>query len=309
MTRAAAETGPAWLEIAVEVAGIDGELVADVLRQACSGGVAIEPAHRLDREIDAYVVDGDASAVVRGYLPAGGDSVRARRSLRLALAMAPVQSPARWRRARRLLAVDWRDSWKKHFGVQRIGRALIIKPSWVEYARRPGDTVIEIDPGMAFGTGQHQTTAMCLRAVEELMRPGAAALDLGCGTGILAIAAAKLGASRVVALDIDGQAVKAAQENAAANGEGRIDVRAGSLEEESGVFDVLVANISALALERMAARMAAALSPGGVLIASGFLDDAVERLSLAFRSVGLTIDRVVDEGVWRCLIARKPARP
>jgi ribosomal protein L11 methyltransferase len=298
-------TAPDWLEISVEVSGIDSELAADLLRQACSGGVAIEPAFRLDRAIDAYVVDGDAPALVRGYLPSSAESDRIRRSLRLALSMAPLQAQPRWRRARRVPEESWRDSWKKHFGIQRIGRALVIKPSWVSYASKGGETIIEIDPGMAFGTGQHPTTAMCLRALEDRVQSGMSVLDLGCGSGILSIAGAKLGATRILALDLDPLAVKAATENAAANvASHSVDVQEGSLGPDMPLFDIIVANISGLTLERLAPALAAALhSPGGVLIASGFLEDAVTALSRAFADAGLTVEQVIDDGLWRAIIA------
>ena len=327
---------PALLEISVEVAGIDAEVAADVFRQACSGGVAIQPASRFDPASDAYVVDGDAPAVVSGYLPAGPDSERIRRSLRLALRMAPLQTPPRWRRARRLREESWRDSWKKHFGVQRIGRALVVKPSWTQYRLKGREIVIEIDPGMAFGTGQHPTTAMCLRALEERVRPGIALLDLGCGSGILAIAATKLGATRVLALDIDPNAVSAARQNATANGVAHIvEAREGTIHAPRGVrlsndhmsaetapsetaptsdptpttqpdtFNIIVANISGLTLERLAPALAAVLSPGGLLITSGFLDDAVAGLQKAYKAAAMTPDSVIEDGVWRAIIALK----
>ncbi len=296
-----------WLEIAVEVAGIDSELAADLLRQACPGGVAIEPSFRLDTAADVYVVDGDAPAVVRGYLHPSPDSERLRRSLRLALSMAPLQSPPRWRRARRLREQSWRDSWKKHFGIQRVGRALVVKPSWLTYALKGGETVIEIDPGLAFGTGQHPTTAMCLQALEELVSPGVSVLDLGCGSGILAIAAAGLGATRVLALDIDPLAVKAARDNAIANGVAHlVETREGTLETSDERFNIIAANISGLTLERLAAALACTLTPGGALITSGFLQDAVQGLSRAFTGAGLDVDRVLQEGVWRAIIAHAP---
>jgi len=297
------DEGIEWLEIAVEVAGIDADLAADLLRQACPGGVAIQSASRFDHDSDSYVADGDAPALVCGYLPSGEDSERIRRSLRLAMRAAPLERPPRWRRVRRLREESWRDSWKKHFGIQRHGRALVVKPSWTHYRLKGGDIVIEIDPGMAFGTGQHPTTAMCLRALEDQVRTGASVLDLGCGSGILAIAAAKLGARRVLALDVDPNAVRAARENAAANAVADvIEVREGTLEAEGRPFDVIVANISGLTLERLAVPLARSLAPGGSLITSGFLDDAVAALSCTFEGVGLRVS-VVRDGVWRAIIA------
>ena len=373
----------AWTEISVEVAGIDSETVADVFRQVCPGGAVIEPSHRLDPEIDAYVVDGDGPAIVRGYAPADADIDRIKRGLRLALQHAPLQAPPRWRRPRRLHEADWRNAWKKHFGLQRIGQALVIRPSWVEYRLKEGETVIRLDPGMAFGTGQHPTTAMCLRAIEQRLRPGMNVLDLGCGSGILSIAAAKLGAARVLALDTDPQAIKATIENALANETSHlIEVRESTLgspdqarqppgvrlsngpgldpatstatrrtsdkaktpqpdghgaataprsarpeapvepalsaqqpkgraaeprpDDERPSFNLIAANISGLALQRLAPGLAAALLPDGALIASGFLEDAVPGLRRAFENCGLGVDEVIQEGVWRALVATRP---
>jgi ribosomal protein L11 methyltransferase len=191
--------------------------------------------------------------------------------------------------------------------VQRIGRALVVRPSWVDYRLRGGETVIQIDPGLAFGTGQHPTTAMCLRLLEELALPRVSVLDLGSGSGILGIAAAKLGAARVLALDTDPQAVKATGDNVAINGVAAVvEPREGTLESAGGeTFDVIVANISGLTLERLADGLAASLKAGGALIASGFLEDAVAGLRVAFEGAALRIERVVDEGVWRAIVARR----
>jgi ribosomal protein L11 methyltransferase len=221
--------------------------------------------------------------------------------------MAPLLSPAKWRRVKRLREESWRDAWKKHFGVQRIGCALIVRPSWVDYRLKSGETVIQIDPGMAFGTGQHPTTAMCLSALEEFVRPGVAVLDLGSGSGILGIAAARLGAARVLALDIDPQAVKATLENARINAVTAVLVaREGPLEAAGeAMFDIIVANISGLTLERLAPDLVRLLEPSGILIASGFLEDAVDGLVRAFATAGLTVQRVAEDGVWRAVIGRR----
>lgn len=309
-TDPALTTGP-WLEIAVEVAGIDSEIAADLLRQACPGGVAIEQPSRLDRETETYVPDGDAPSLVKGYVRPDADIDRIRRGLEIALQAAPLQSPPVWQETRELAETDWREAWKKYFGVQRIGQRLVIVPSWVEYTPKPEDIVLSIDPGMAFGTGQHPTTAMCLAALESLTGDVGArlaaperVLDLGCGSGILAIAAAKLGSGRVLAVDIDPRAVKATHENAAANNV-VIDAREATLETIDEQFDLIVANISGLTLDRLAPLIAASLTSRGTLIASGFLDDAVDGLGNSFKGAGLVIERVIEDGIWRAIIAEK----
>ncbi|MEK7248728.1 MAG: 50S ribosomal protein L11 methyltransferase, partial [Chloroflexota bacterium] len=177
MTLPSDNTGP-WLEIAVEVAGIDAEIAADLLRQACTGGVAIETPSRLDRETETYVPDGDGPALVKGYLQPSDDADRVQQNMRLALQAAPLQRPAVWREPQLLADADWRESWKRYFGVQRIRKypvgqgprpdppsvgkdpcpdreegRLVIVPSWVEHSPKPDDIVLHIDPGMAFGTG------------------------------------------------------------------------------------------------------------------------------------------------------------
>ena len=299
-------SGP-WLEIAVEVAGIDAEIAADLLRQACPGGVAIETPSRLDLATETYVADGDADSLVKGYVRPADDVERLRRNLEIALQTAPLQRPAVWHETRELADEDWRDSWKKYFGVQRIGERLVIVPSWVEHRPKPDDVVLRIDPGMAFGTGQHPTTAMCLAALEDVAVNRASVLDLGCGSGILAIAAAKLGAGRVVAIDIDPQAIKATRANAAGNDVADvIETREGTLEAVSERFDIVVANISGLTLERLAPLLAQALAAGGRLIASGFLEDTVDGLRGAFEGAGLRVEQTVEEGIWRAIIARRP---
>jgi len=305
----APDPGPDSLtEISVETAGIDAELVADAFRQACSEGVAIEAPSRFDRETETYVLDGDAPALVKGYVPAGEDAERIGDTLRLVLQAAPLDRPLVWQQPKRLHETDWRNAWKKHFGVQHIGRGVVVVPSWIEYKPRAGEVIVRIDPGMAFGTGQHPTTAMCLRALEEVGPRDATVLDLGCGSGILSIVAVLLGARSVLALDIDPLAIKAAAENTADNGVAEaIEIRAGTIEEGAPdqTFDLALANISGLTLERLAPSLAGVLKPGGRLIASGFLEDTVDSLKSALEASGLHVERVVEDGVWRAIVARR----
>jgi len=159
---------------------------------------------------------------------------------------------------------------------------------------------------MAFGTGQHPTTLMCLRALEETVRPGADVLDLGAGSGALALAAARLGAARVLALDTDPLAVRAARDNVRLNGlEAVVRVEESTLEGGIGPFDVIAANISAAVIVDLAGAMAAALKPGGVLIAGGFSEARAAEVAAALAAAGLTVERTLSEGEWRTVVGRR----
>ena len=172
---------------------------------------------------------------------------------------------------------DWRDSWKQHFTLLRVGKNLVIKPSWIEYEQQPGDVVIDLDPGLAFGTGYHPTTYSCLEALEELIQPGHSLLDVGTGSGILTIAAAKLGAAHITAVDIDGHAVRAARKNFRRTGiSDRVAAESGSIPgavTRGRSYDVAVANISARGIRLVSPAISDLLASDGVFIASGVIVD------------------------------------
>jgi ribosomal protein L11 methyltransferase len=280
-----------WLELSVEAPPAAEEAVADVLRRHVRGGVSIEAA--------------DASVVVKGYLPADGDLPRRRRALRRQLAALALPSALR---SRWLSEQDWAHVWKEFFPVLRVSPRLVVCPTWRSYRPRKGEAVIRLDPGMAFGTGQHPTTLMCLSALEELLRPGMDVLDLGTGSGILALAAARLGASSVLALDIDPQAAAVARENVRLNRlEAMVRVEEGGLDEApTAAFDLAMANISAAVIVEMAPALAGVLRPGGALIVAGFSADSAERVSGALARTGLVVERSLADGDWRAFIARRP---
>jgi ribosomal protein L11 methyltransferase len=208
---------------------------------------------------------------------------------------------------RPVLEQDWVEAWKKRLKVLRIGERLVIRPSWLDYDAAAGDVVIQLDPGMAFGTGLHPTTQLCLCALEELVRPGMKVLDLGTGSGILAMAAAKLGAKRVLALDSDQQAVSVARANVNDNGvDGLVSVRRGSLSDVSGRHDLVVVNILARVIVEMVEEgLSERLRPDGVLITAGIIVDKSAEVIRAFERSNLELVDQRQRGDWISLLAKR----
>jgi ribosomal protein L11 methyltransferase len=203
---------------------------------------------------------------------------------------------------------DWADAWKQHFPVLRVGRRLVIRPTWRRHRAAEGDVVLALDPGMAFGTGLHPTTRLCLAALERLADGGAVegrnVLDVGCGSGILAIAAIRLGASSALGLDTDPIAIEATSANARRNRIARsVRAREGTLPTGEGSFDVILANLIASLLVRLAPELRAELAPGGTLLASGIVADREAEVRDAFRRAGLRVTDRFAEGDWVALDA------
>ena len=194
---------------------------------------------------------------------------------------------------------DWSENWKQYYMPFRIGEHMVVKPTWEPWDTQPGDLIIEIDPGMAFGTGTHETTAMCVGLIEKYYQ-GGTLLDVGTGSGILAIAAARLGAKGIVAVDIDPDAVRVARENVSHNGlEEAIEVKKGDLLQGlSQQFDFAVANILAPVICMLAAPLKAHLTPGGRFVCSGIIAEAEKDVHDALLAAGYVIDEICHKGDW-----------
>ncbi len=211
---------------------------------------------------------------------------------------------------RTLGAEAWSEAWKDHFQLQRIAANLVIAPSWEGYAPAAGEAVVVLDPGTAFGTGGHPTTRLCLRALVEHMRPGDRVADVGCGSGILAITAAVLGAREVVATDRDGAALPVARNNALRNHvEARLRlIEADLLPPDAGAFDLITCNITANEVARFAGDLRSALAPGGRFIASGFLASSLAMVEDAVLRSGLQVVATPGEEGWTACVAVRPSR-
>ena len=297
-----------YIEITAAVAADAAETAADILRGLTGRDVSIElPFTQPDLESDA-IVDRAGQAVVRGY----GDGDRASQAMDAARAAFLAAGIEALVSARDVAEEDWAESWKEHFHVERFGERIVVVPSWRTYEPRADDVVLTLDPGMAFGTGQHETTRMCLEAIERAVRPGMRVLDVGCGSGILGIAAAKLGAREVLAVDVDANCVRVTEENARANGvEDSVRAAEGSMGAAwpfgapAAAFDVVVANIIARVIIEHAAALVAALSPGGRLIVSGVIGERERQVTDALQAAGARIVSVKAMGDWRCIEATR----
>jgi ribosomal protein L11 methyltransferase len=307
----------AWLELSV-VADIEAvEAVSEILVRHAPGGASVEPAFELVDEGLSARVDAGRPAIVRAYLPArdaGGartaiaDARRALGHLQ-AFGLRPIGELD----VRVVHEEDWAHAWKSHFPVLRIGRGLVIRPTWRRHRRVPGDVVLSLDPGMAFGTGLHPTTRLCLEGIEAWADDGLLAggtarmLDVGCGSGILSIAAALLGAGSVVAVDTDPIAVEATRSNARLNRVARrVHVRRGSVPSGGGPFDLVVANLITSLLVDLAEGLRDELRPGGRLLASGVFADREGDVRAAFGAAGLEVAGRRAEGDWVALEACHP---
>lgn len=233
---------------------------------------------------------GSGQALLRTYLTSRSKVRRAR--IEVGVKLIGVIKPIKGLEVRVLDKIDWEEAWKEHFSLLKVGRSLVIKPPWIVHTGTEWEHVIELDPGLAFGTGHHPTTFMCLELLEDLVRSGTRMLDLGVGSGILTIAAAKLGAQAIIALDVDPTAVKVARKSLSHN-ELDVDVKVargtlphGLVLENS--FDLCVTNISAKVVGDHATFLGGCLKLGGELIVSGFLIEQEEHVLNRLTEVGLS---------------------
>lgn len=301
-----------WLEVSVTADGEAAEAIAETLRPyAYANGVVLE------QKGDASDADPNAlepEVTVKIFLPEEQDLPQVRAKIEEALyylgLLYPIPSP----QFRRLHDEDWATAWRKHYKPFRVGRKMWIHPSWLEATDSvPGDVVIAVDPGMAFGTGLHPSTQMCLQQIESLVRPGMSVLDVGTGSGILSIAAAKLGAARALAFDTDYQAVRATAENVERNGvEDRLWLYQGELSVLGrSAWDLVVVNILAPVITKLLLNdhLSNYVSSDGLLVLSGIIEEQESDVIQALEAKAMKLVNRATIRDWVCLTAEKKAPP
>lgn len=316
------------IEIAIPVDGEAAEAVSELFNRynggtweedsetgEASGGGAVIEATGFD---DFHrPIEGEHRVVVKTYVKPGRRGEEIRRQIeeglwRLSL-LYPIPEPT----IRIVREEDWAHAWKKFYKPMRIGQRVMLVPAWEEIETAPDDIVVKLEPGMAFGTGMHPTTRLCILALEELVQPGQPLLDVGTGSGVLAIVGAKLGASPIVATDIDTLAIDATLDNAARNGvpageEGILTVMQGSIPvDRTGYFPLVVANILAEILVGLFdgrygnVPLGDAVAPGGTMILSGILDEKAGMVVEAAVRHGFALIDRKQESDWLALVVRK----
>ena len=304
-----------WIEIVVHASHAATEAVAEIFSGLGSGGVTLEDPRVLNSYLKMGLWDytelkeqeDKGITIIKAYLPVDGRLKERLQKLDEELAEVNKHLPnatAGNIAFREMNEEDWESAWKQYFHPVRIGRKIVIKPTWEEYEKQAGDLVIEIDPGMAFGTGTHHTTSLCLAQLEDIVQKGQTVFDVGTGSGILALACAMLGAEKVVAVDFDDTAVKIARENVALNRlQDKIEVFGGDLLSTiKGKADIIVANIVANVICELVRDIPARLVTGGFFLASGIIEDRIDEVKEKAFATGLKLIESRQSGIWVMLL-------
>lgn len=298
-----------WIEIAMEVDGEAAEAVAEILQRYGHQGVAIEQAGFFIETWEDEVPKPE-TLIVRAYFPEDDRAEDAKTELEAALGHMRMMYPMPQPQYKVIDEEDWANAWKVSYKPIRLGRHIYIRPLWIDTPAEPDDIMIQLDPGMAFGTGTHPSTQLVLEAAEDLLqdKAGAQVLDLGCGSGILAIGAAKMGAAHVLAIDTDPIAVRVTDENAEANAVlNLITAREGSLDslfdpqtrQPIQTFDVALVNILAKVIIMMCDQdLGQIVTPGGVAVFGGIIETQADEVEAALRKTGLTPYKRRLSGDW-----------
>ncbi len=301
-----------WTDIRLTVAKADADNAEAVATMIAEGGIYIEDYSDIEEQvaeiahvdlIEQELLDKPRDTVIiHIYLEPGASPVE---MLALIAARMEAAGIAYAVETEGVEQEDWQNGWRKYYHPMDIGSRLAIVPSWQEYDT---DRVkLILDPGLAFGTGGHETTSLCLEALDQRVRGGERVLDIGTGSGILAIAALKLGAASAEGVDIDPVAVRTAGENAALNGVAdKLTVLVGDLSDKaSGKYDIITANIVANAIISLAPSVPGLMADGAAFIASGIIDSRKDEVIAALEKAGLSVQEVKEKRGWECIVCKR----
>ena len=302
-----------WTDIKLHVALKDRDTAAAIATLTATGGIYIEDFSDLLEEapriahidlIDEALLARDReNVVIHVYVAAEHNPAEVRLFMEERLTAAGVACDIS---SDTVAEEDWATAWKAHYRPVELSDKLIICPSWLDCEVKPGQQVLRLDPGMAFGTGTHETTRLCLKLLERALHPGDRVLDVGCGSGILSIAARLLGSGETAGVDIDAVAVRVAEENAAENGITDIAYMVGDLSAGiRGTYNIVMANIVADIILRLLPDLGAVLATGGAFIASGIIDTRADEVIAGIAGQGYRVAERLDEGGWVALLARR----
>ena len=295
-----------WLELSVHTPPEFVEPLSQIFYRYGHGGVAVELEGGFNPD-EGESLSGDEWAVVTTYLPMNESLDERRGRIDVGVRLVANVTTISPLRERVVEEEEWQNSWKEHFHVLKVSRRITICPTWREHEAEEGEAVILLDPGMAFGTGHHPTTRMCLEQLDSLVSPGVDVLDVGCGSGILSIAAARLGARHVFGLEIDSVAVNVAKQNVRDNGvRHTVRVVHGTLphpDVKPAAYGVAVANISAKVISEFAPHLVGAVQDGGKVIASGVLLNSKDMVAQSLAEAGAEVERTIVDGDWIAMVA------
>ena len=302
-----------WIETKVSFDGGDEALIVDLIADVFYGlnakGVVVDDPHL--QPVESWAPDAIAlpqRPAVTGYLPADNRLENHRQHLEQSVAGLAARFGFKYDvQYQTIDEQDWSESWKAFFWPQKISPRIVVKPSWRDYQAEPGQVIIELDPGMAFGTGTHSSTALCIRLMEKHLRTGWTVLDVGTGSGILMAAAAKLGAPSLTGIDLDPMAVGVARENLIRNGidPHRFELICGHLVDKIvGVFDLVVANILADVIIDLLGDIPRVLKSGGIFICSGIIEAFGSDVTQKMTACGLELIDMQKDGEWAAFVGR-----